>query len=170
MLRIFTFFFLAATSFAQSVDSALTQTLIGEIRALRQELETTNITAQRVQITLYRLQSQTAIVTTAQQRLDTARIRLTETQREHTRVTAQAKALEQATSGPIDSNEKAAMQQELPHIKTLLETLATEEAVRQSAMVEAESQYRSEQARLADLQGLLDRLDRALDELARPKH
>lgn len=170
MLRTCSFFFLAAVSFAQSADSTLTQTLISEIRALRQELEATNITAQRVQITLYRLQSQTAMVTAAQQRLDAARVRLTEVQNERTRVTAQAKAMEQATSGPIDNNEKAAMQQELPRVKTVLETLAAEEAVRQTAVVEAESQYRTEQARLADLQGLLDRLDRALDELARPKH
>jgi len=169
MLRIFSFFFLAAASFAQSQDTVLTQTLIAEIRALRQELEATNVTAQRVQITLYRLQSQTAMVTAAQQRFDSARARLTETQHEHNRVAAQVKAWEQATSGPIDNNEKANMQQELPRAKTVLETLITEEGVRQSALAEAEGQYRTEQARLTDLQVLLDRLDKALDELARPK-
>src|SRR5436190_8406241 len=69
---------LLTPAFGQSTDTVLTQTLITEIRALRQEMQATTVTAQRVQIVLYRLQSQTALLAGAQQRLDAARTRVIE--------------------------------------------------------------------------------------------
>jgi len=169
MLRCFALLSFASLAFAQTPDAVLTQTLINEIRALRQDLEATNVTSQRVQIALYRLQSQTAIVNTAQQRIDAARARLTETSSVRKNLAMQVQMAEDSLRNATDEKQKKALADEIPRVKNGMEMLATEEAVRQSAVVDAESQFRAEQARLADLQSLLDRLDKALDELARPK-
>ena len=56
----------APTVFGQSSETTLTQTLINEIHALRQDIEAITVASQRVQIALYRLQSQTALVAVAQ--------------------------------------------------------------------------------------------------------
>ena len=167
MLRCFALLFCGCLAFAQSPDAVLTQTLINEIRALRQDLEATNITSQRVQIALYRLQSQTAIVNTAQQRVDAARTQRSEVESRRRAVADQIQRMEEAVRGSGDTPEKKAMADELPGAKAVLESLTTEEAARRSTEVDAESQLRAEQARLADLQALLDRLDKALDDLAR---
>ena len=167
MLRCFALLFCGGLAFAQSPDALLTQTLINEIRALRQDLEATNVTSQRVQIALYRLQSQTAIVNVAQQRLDAARTQLTDVQSRRTRLADQVQRIEEIAHGIPDTPEKKAMTNELPGAKAALDSLTTEEAARRSDEVDAESKLRAEQARLADLQALLDRLDKALDDLAR---
>ena len=166
MLRCFALLFCGCLAFAQSPDAVLTQTLINEIRALRQDLQATNVTSQRVQIALYRLQSQTAIVNTAQQRLDAARTQLTDVQSRRVRLADQVRRIEEVVRGSADAPEKKAMESELPAARSALESLTAEETARNSVAVDAESQVRAEQARLADLQALLDRLDQTLDELA----
>ena len=168
MLHCLVLLSFVSVAFAQTSDVVLTQTLINEIRALRQDLEATNVTSQRVQIALYRLQSQTAIVNTAQQRIDAARARLTETSSVRKNLAMQLQMAEDSARNSTDEQKKV-LADEVPRVKAGMEMLTTEEAVRQSAVVDAESQLRTEQARLADLQSLLDRLDKALDELARPK-
>ena len=170
MLRLLALLCLAPVVFAQSTDAVLTQTLVNEIRALRQELQATNVTSQRVQIALFRLQSQTAIVNTAQQRLDATRAQLAEAEANHRRAASQFQSMEEINrNGQATEQQKKEFQEEQPRFKGVLETMATEEAARRTAVADAESQLRAEQAKLADLQSLLDRLDRALDELARAK-
>ncbi len=56
-----------------SPDSQALQALVTEIRQLRQDMQATTIATQRVQIVLYRLQTQTALVTRASSRLDELR-------------------------------------------------------------------------------------------------
>jgi len=51
----------------------------------------------------------------------------------------------------------------------VVEAAGVEEAQRKLAEGEVESQLRQEQGKLADLQSMLDWLDRALDESARAK-
>jgi len=168
MARTIAFLLFAACLRAQSADATLTQTLIAEIRALRQDLEATNVTSQRVQIALYRLQSQTSIVNTAEQRLDTARTRRAETENVQRSLAAQLQQGEEMSrSANTDRNRQIA--EELPRVKTARESMGVELAARRGAESEAESQLRTERARLADLQSLLDRLDKALDELARKR-
>ena len=48
-----------------------------------------------------------------------------------------------------------------------LERLAADEQRLQSREIDAETQFRSEQGKLADLQDQLDRLDKLLDSLSR---
>jgi hypothetical protein len=156
--------------FGQSSETTLTQTLVNEIHALRQDIEAITVASQRVQIALYRLQSQTALMAAAQQRLDAARIRTKDVQSARTETENRLHTFEETVQGTQDPVQKKAFEQELQQGKLRLEQLITEEGQRHSAEAEAESQFRAEQARLADLQALLDRLDKALDDLSRTKH
>ena len=170
MLRLLTALCFIPVIFAQSPDAVLTQTLVNEIRALRQELQATNVTSQRVQIALFRLQAQTAIVNTAQQRLDAARVKLGEAETQHRAVASQFQGLEEVNrKGTADPGQKKEYENGQAQFKAILENFTAEETARRTAMVDAEAQLRTEQVKLADLQSLLDRLDRALDELARAK-
>jgi len=170
MTRYLLLFALASAVFGQSSEAPLTQTLINEIHALRQDIEAITVTSQRVQIALYRLQSQTALLAAAQQRLDAARNRARDTQSNRAEMATRLQIFEENVNNTQDPSQKKALEQELHQGKQRLEQLTAEEGQRRTAEAEAESQYRAEQARLAELQSLLDRLDKALDELARAKH
>ena len=167
MLRFTLFLLSACAAFGQSSDANLTQTLINEIRGLRQDMEASNITSQRVQIVLFRLQSQTAIVTGAQQRAEAARTRLAEVESQRRGLESQVHSWEEATNGPIDSAAKAEMQANLPRAKATLEALNAEESARRSAASQAEGQAQTAEARLVELQAVLDRIDQTLDEMSR---
>src|SRR5882672_3521547 len=101
---------LLTPAFGQSPDTVLTQTLITEIRALRQEIQATTVTAQRVQIVLYRLQSQTALLAGAQQRLDTARTRVIEVGSSKKHLEDEIKSDEAGLHNETDANNKKAFE------------------------------------------------------------
>jgi chromosome segregation ATPase len=162
-------FALVTAAFGQAPDAVLTQTLIDEIRALRQNIEATTVTSQRVQIVLYRLQSQTALLAGAQQRLDAARTQAIDSQSRRNRIAGEINRLEERARNTQDPAQKKEADIMLPELKANQEALAAEESQRRAAEADAESQLRSEQSRLADLQSTLDRLDKALDSLVRPK-
>ena len=58
-----------ATAQAASQDLQIAQTLVTELRELRQDLRNTAASIQRVQIVMYRLQAQATLVDKAAQRL-----------------------------------------------------------------------------------------------------
>jgi hypothetical protein len=67
MFRASLVLLIATGAGAQTVspETQALQALVVEIRQLRLDLQTTTITTQRAQVVLYRLQSQTALVTRA---------------------------------------------------------------------------------------------------------
>src|SRR5215472_8559204 len=73
---------LSATAYTQTTpaDPRTLQTLLDEVRQLRQDFRTMAVSIERAQILLHRLQIQEAAVGRAQQRLDDARSRLTATE------------------------------------------------------------------------------------------
>src|SRR5438309_1764689 len=95
-MRISALFFLAAAAFAQTPppDAAL-QALVSEIHQLRVDMQTTTITTQRVQIVLYRLQSQTTLVTRANSHLEDARSSLNNVQSEKKATAARLEMIQQ---------------------------------------------------------------------------
>jgi hypothetical protein len=160
---------LAPALFGQSPDTVLTQTLINEIRALRGQLEATTVTSQRVQITLYRLQSQTLLLESAQRRLDAARTKVSEAQANRRHMADEIQAAEEQMRNSSDAAERKRFEAVLPRMKAEAESIAAEEAQRRTGEADADLQVKTEQGKLADLQSLLERLDRALDELSRTK-
>src|SRR5882672_6378351 len=121
---------LLTPAFGQSPDTVLTQTLITEIRALRQEIQATTVTAQRVQIVLYRLQSQSALLAVAQQRLDAARTRMIEIVSHHKHIDDEIRLYEAGLRTETDAAKKKQLELQLRELSRNLEATVTEEGLR----------------------------------------
>ena len=157
-------FVAAAAAFAQtpSPDSQTTQALLVEVRQLRQDLQNAAATIQRVQIVMFRLQDQSAVLSRATDRLNDARLRCTQAQAQLKMVAVQleqAEARQRSAQNPADQRAAEGM---LAQFKTEAEMAANEEQECRAGEIEAESQFRAEQAKLNDLQEQLDKLDRVL--------
>jgi hypothetical protein len=164
-MRILIFFF-ATAAFAQTDNQPL-QALLNEVHQLRVDLQTTAVTMQRVQIVLYRLQSQTSLVTRTSSQLDQARSQLGFTQTQKKTMTAQVQQMEESQRNSQDPAERKRLQDALTQVKMNLDRVTAEEQRFQSMQIDAETQWRAEQAKLADLQDQLDRLDKVLDSFTR---
>src|SRR5438552_14208092 len=108
-------------------DSKTLQSLLLELRQLRQDLQTTAIAGQRAQILIYRVQGQEAAVARASQRLDEAREKLARIQDDRKHVATDVKQHEDFISNtenpPTKRKEVEAV---LPRLKTRLESLYNE--------------------------------------------
>jgi chromosome segregation ATPase len=157
----------AACAQTASPDTQALQALVAEIRQLRQDMQATNLATQRVQIVLYRLQTQTALVTRASSRLDDARSSLGNLQSDKKTIADRLPQMEESAKSVQDPKERKNMEDAVVGTKMQLERLAADEQRLQSRAIDAETQFRTEQNKLADLQDQLDRLDKLLDSLSR---
>jgi chromosome segregation ATPase len=157
----------AACAQTASPDTQALQALVTEIRQLRQDMQATTIVTQRVQIALYRLQTQTALATRAASRLDDARSSLGNAQSQRKEIADRVPRLEESAKTVQDPKERKEMEDALAGTKVQLERMAADEQRLQSREIDAETQLRTEQNRLADLQDQLDRLDKLLDSLSK---
>jgi chromosome segregation ATPase len=157
-----------AAAFGQtsSADSKTLQTLLQEVRQLRQDLQSTTVAVQRIQILLHRLDIQEAAVTRASQRLDDARSKLAAVQASRKRGAADIKRFEEVLREHTENNsaERKQIEDWLSRAKPDLEASANEEQLQQAREAEAEDLLRNEQAKLEELQERLDELDRALEK------
>ena len=160
---------IATAAWAQtaSPDTQALQALVAEIRQLRQDMQATTLVTQRVQIVLYRLQTQTALVTRASSRLDDARSSLGNLQSDKKTIADRLPQMEESAKSVQDPKERKNMEDMLVGTKMQIERLAADEQRLQSRAIDAETQFRTEQNKLADLQDQLDRLDKLLDSLSR---
>ena len=144
-------------------DSQTLQALLAEVRQLRQELRTTTMAAQRVQILLYRLQIQEAAVARAQRRADEARSALSQTQTEVKMIASEIKQTEDRVSNAQNPVERKRQEDLLAKFKAELESQENSEQQLQTRESEAELDLRAEQAKLNALQDQFDRLDKSLE-------
>jgi chromosome segregation ATPase len=158
-----------ATALAQATppDSPALQALVSEIHQLRQDLQATTVAAQRVQIALFRLQSQTAATARATSRFDEVRSGLSQAQSRHRELAQKMQQIEETQRNSHDPAELKTMAEVLPQIKYELDREAGQEQRLQASEAEAASQLRTEQAKLNDLQDQLDKLDRILDSFSK---
>jgi chromosome segregation ATPase len=161
MDRILILLLLCAPAFSQT-DTQLTQALLNEIRGLRQDLQTTAITIQRVQIVMYRLQAQSTLMSRAAQRLDEARNRCTSAQSEQRMFTTQIQQLEEHLRSAQDPMDRKSTEDRLRNFKSNLENMANEETQCRAREADADAQFRAERARMTELEDQLDKLDKAL--------
>jgi len=164
--------FLLATGEAAAqtapADTQLTQALLTEIRGLRQDLQTMATTIQRVQLIMFRVQSQTALTSRATQRLEDTRNRCANAQRQHKSTATRLEELDQKLrSGTLSPADQRSVSDAVSQMKANSEMWANEEAQCQASEAEAEGQYRIEQTRMAELQDQLDKLDKALESLGK---
>jgi chromosome segregation ATPase len=163
---------LGSTAFAQTnpTDSDTLKALLTEVRQLRHDLQTTTIGAQRAQILVYRAQAQESAVRRMQERVDDTRSRLAQIQSEQRNRASTMKQIDEKRS---QSETSAAQQKELEgvlaQIKARFDADASKEQETQAKLIESEEQLRLEQAKLSGLQDQLDRLEKLLGSLDRPK-
>lgn len=152
---------------SSSTDAQTLQALLTEVRHLRHDLHTVTIASQRAQILIYKLQMQEGIVARTVQRLDEARTRLAEAQRNRSRMANDIRQNEDIMSrnDATEADRKIA-EDSLPVLKASLPQLQVEEQERQTRAIEVEEQFRAESTKLADLQQQLDQLDKSLEKLS----
>lgn len=166
-LGLFVFLSFSGACLGQSAqnDSQTLQSLLAEVRHLRQDLQTTTLTAQRTHILIYRLQRQEATVARASQRLDEAREMLSGAQSEKKRLAAEIKQHEEfirnAENPPAQRKE---FENRLAEDKARLEMFETQEQQLATRESEADQQLRAEESRLSDLRDQLDRFDKTLED------
>jgi chromosome segregation ATPase len=153
---------LPALAQTPSPDAQLTQALLTEIRQLRQDLQTTAASIQRIQIVMYRLQAQTAVVNRATQRLDDARNRCTAAQNQQRGLTTQIQQMEERLRGNIEPVERKQVEEQLRRLKSNLELFAAEEQQCHAREADADSQVRVERVKMSELEDQLDKLDKVL--------
>ena len=152
----------AAVAQTASPDSQMTQIMLVEIRQLRSDLQTAAATIQRVQIVMYRLQSEATVLDRLTQRLDQARAACNQAQAQRRMLVNQIDQTEARRRSSQNSSEQKAAEETLSNFRSSMEALATEEQQCQIERADAENQLRAEQAKMNDLQGQLDKLDRVL--------
>ena len=141
--------------------------LLAEVHQLRLSIEAMTVASQRAQIALHALQMQDAAVDRALQRLDNVRNRCKEPEERKQHMAADIQHLESILSaGTATAIEVKSFQEREAQLKSEIDAVATEASTCQVTEAEASSQLRSEQAKLADAQDRIDRLDKTLDTLS----
>jgi hypothetical protein len=168
MHRLFAAAFIAAALAAQTpptsaptADTQVTQALLTEIRALRQDLQLTAATIQRVQILMYRLQIETTMLNAATQRREQIKNTCGYTFQRRKMLTSQieqAEARQRSMQTPPDPKAPDVLSQ----LKMQLEMLSTEEQTCQTRQIDADNEYRAQEMKVSDLQGRFDQLDKVL--------
>src|SRR5258708_11048969 len=156
---------ISPASFGQtsSSDSQTLQALLAEVRQLRQELRNTTLATQRVQILLFRLQIQEAVVERAQRRVDDARSALSQTQAEVKMMASLIKQTEDKISNAQNPVERKRQEDLLAQFKAGLESQENSEQQSQARESEAGQELRNVQTKLNALQDQFDRLDKSLE-------
>jgi chromosome segregation ATPase len=163
---------LVSTAFAQTnpADSDTLKALLAEVRLLRHDLQTTTVAAQRAQILVYRAQAQESVVRRMQERVDDTRSKLAQIQSEQRSRASSVKQIEEKRSrSETTTAEQKELEGVLVQIKARFDADANREQDTQAKLIEAEEQLRLEQAKLGGLQDQLDRLEKQLESLDRPK-
>ena len=171
MLRTpFSLFLLTAAALTQTQGAAPAdplQPLLAEVHQLRLDLQATTVTAQRVQILLYRVQLQQATTARVATRADEAHAKLADAQKQHARAAADLQQMQDWTNSATDPEKAKVFRAQAADLKRQVEIWSADEQQWQAKDVEAQSQLRAEQAKLDELQDTLDRLDKALASVAK---
>jgi chromosome segregation ATPase len=159
-----TLFFNAAPVTAQtaSPDMPIAQTVVVEIRQLRQDLRNIAVTVQRAQIVIYHLQAQGTAVDKAAQRLDEARNQCTQNQNQKDVTTEQISRVETTKRNSQNEPDRLAAEGVLAALRANLEAFTGQEQQCQAQQLEAENQFKVEQAKLNQFSEQLDQLDQLL--------
>ena len=147
-----------------SKDSQTLGALLTEVRQLRQDFEATALVTHKLQILLYRLQTQDTTVARLSRRVDDAHAEVNQLKNERDKLAADIKQHEDFVSSNLNaSGDRKAVEDALPGLK---EKLASLDDQLQQAQIEestAQDQLRSQQARLERLEADFDRLEKSFE-------
>ena len=145
-----------------SSDPQMTHPIITEIRELRQDLRNVAATIQRVQIIMYRLQAQSGFVDKASQRLDQARNECKQAQMLQQQVASQIEKAETRKRNSQTGAAEQSAEQLIADLQPSLVILMGQAQQCQPEQIDAENQFRAEQAKMNELQNQLEQLDQVL--------
>ena len=111
---------------------------------------------------MYRLQAQAFLVDKAEQRLDQARNWCKQTQTQQKFVLTQIDQAEARKQNLQNASGQRALEQTISQLRSSIETAAGETQQCQVEQVDAENQFRGEQAKKNELENQLDQLDQIL--------
>jgi len=147
-----------------SKDSQTLGALLTEVRQLRQDFEATALVTHKLQILLYRLQTQDTTVARLSRRVDDAHAEVNQLKNERDKLAGEIKRDEDFVSSNLNtSGDRKAVEDALPGLK---EKLASLDDQLQQAQIEestAQDQLRSQQARLERLEADFDRLEKSFE-------
>ena len=147
-----------------SKDSQTLGALLTEVRQLRQDFEATALVTHKLQILLYRLQTQNTTVARLSRSIDDAHADVNQLKNERDRLAGDIKQHEDFVSSNLNaSGDRKAVEDALPGLK---EKLASLDDQLQQAQIEestAQDQMRSQQARLERLEADFDRLEKSFE-------
>jgi predicted nucleic acid-binding Zn-ribbon protein len=141
-----------ASSETGETDPQTLRAILVELRALHNDVRLTAIS----QIQLTELQTQQAVVNAATERVSNARLQLSNLQSDEKRAAADVSRAEDLVSGATDASVKAAISQEIDHLRAGLAGLKSKEEGLDTSLQEAEGQLRAAQDTLDGIQKDLD--------------
>ena len=155
------FFSMPAWGQANARDSETLQSLLEEVRQLRQEFAAQAAANQKIQILLYRLQAQQAAVARASRRVDDARTELNQLENERARLADEIKQHEDFMARTENaSGDRKAVEQAIPALRTRLESAENQQQEAKEKEAGAAEELRLEQAKLDSLEADLGRIEK----------
>src|SRR5262245_22594762 len=132
-----------------SKDSETLQALLIEVRQLRQDFEATAVFAHKMQVLIYRLQTQNTSVSRLSRSVDDAHTEVNQLENERTRLAAEIKQHEDFVSSNLNaSGDRKAIEDALPGLKEKLASLDDQLQQAQKEESTAQEQLQSERAKL----------------------
>jgi chromosome segregation ATPase len=148
-----------------SKDSQTLQTLLTEVRQLRQDFEATVIVAHKMQVLIYRLQTQNTSVTRLLRSADDAHAEVNQLTNERDKLAADIKQHEDFVGSNLNaSGDRKAVEDALPGLKEKLASLDDQLQQAQKEESTAQEQLQSERAKLVGLEAEFDRLEKSFEK------
>jgi len=156
----------STTAHAQSSkppDDGILQSLLNEVRLLRETLQRINLNAYRSQIIVERIRSQNDRVGRITRMLEDTRDEIANLQMQTKQMSEQAKAAESQVEQEADSNRRTAMEAEIKGFKQMLEPLKQRIDQLREREVRLNGELQTEQGKLSELEGRLEALEREIE-------
>ena len=165
-IAVILFLALEAVSQTPRKEPDVLQSLLTEVHGLRQDIQAMTVASGRAQIAMSSLQIQDAAVARSSGRFESIRTKCSDLEFNRQHMAGDVQRLENhvSTGTPEDNKETKTIENVLPQLKVDLEARTTELQACQAREAEASGQLQNDQARLAELQDRIDRLDRSLQQ------
>src|SRR5262249_28848159 len=139
--------------------------LLTEVRQLRQDFEATVVVAHKMQVLIYRLQTQNTTVTRLLRSVDEAHAEVNQLGTERTKLATDIKQHEDFASSNLNaSGERKVAEDALPGLKEKLASLDDQLQQAQKEESTAQEQLQSERNKLDSLEAEFDRLEKNFEK------
>lgn len=149
-----------------STDSQTLQALLTEVRQLRQDFEATATITHKMQVLLYRLQTQNTAIARLSRSVDDAHADVNQLGRERDQLAAEIKQHQDFVSSNTNtSGDRKAVEDAIPGLKEKLASLDDQLQEAQERESTGQEQVHSAEAKLESLEAELDRLEKSFEKM-----